>query len=192
MTIVLYIESWGNDDRVYTHYYIPYPDGKVVQGCAGKKDKRQRKIYFPPKGSLCLYHNANHYQLLEVEPSKAISNISFSLIDSVSIRKLGKMTCNNGHDYWVCTHCSVIVPSLLGLCPICEEGVTLVPLEYGELKTFVRQQRLLKNSKEHKNSKEQLEEISTIVENKELQVVEVDAQATEVEVFERSVTEESR
>jgi len=34
VSIVLYTKHWGNNDQIYTYYYIPYPDGKVVRGCA--------------------------------------------------------------------------------------------------------------------------------------------------------------
>lgn len=73
--IVHYTENWGEDHQVYTYYYFPYLDGKVVQDFAGVKNKRQKNLLLT-HGSLCLYHNMNHYQFLEIEPSKACSNIS--------------------------------------------------------------------------------------------------------------------
>ncbi|KAL3776861.1 hypothetical protein ACHAWO_000589 [Cyclotella atomus] len=51
----------------------------------------------------------------------------------------------SGQDCWICTSCSVIVPSLTMICGVCKRYPSFVPLEMNEFKDFVRGQRKKQN-----------------------------------------------
>ena len=51
----------------------------------------------------------------------------------------------SGEDCWICTSCSVIVPSLTMPCGICNMHPSFVPLEMKEFENFVRVQRKKQN-----------------------------------------------
>ena len=50
-----------------------------------------------------------------------------------------------GQDCWICTSCSVIVPSLTMSCGVCNMHPSFVPLEIKEFEHFVRDQRKKQN-----------------------------------------------
>ena len=51
----------------------------------------------------------------------------------------------SGQDCWICTACSIVVPSLTMSCGLCQRHPTFVPLEMGEFEEFVRCQRRKRN-----------------------------------------------
>ena len=51
----------------------------------------------------------------------------------------------SGQDCWICTTCSVIVPSLTTRCGVCNMFISFVPLEMKEFERFVRGQRKKQN-----------------------------------------------
>ncbi|KAL7518862.1 hypothetical protein ACHAWX_003666 [Stephanocyclus meneghinianus] len=51
----------------------------------------------------------------------------------------------SGQDCWICTSCSLVVPSLTMSCGVCKRHPSLVPLKMGEFEEFVRCQRKKRN-----------------------------------------------
>lgn len=124
---VLKVNS-SNDSKIVTYNIM-----KILGGREEMVDGTRLSVY--RSGSLIQCHPVTDSSKRHVQPFK----------NTHAMLEMTRYNLLSGQDCWICTSCSVIVPSLTMPCGVCNMYISFVPLEMKEFEGFVRGQRKKEN-----------------------------------------------